>query len=118
MILRMIVSDSLRDEGYDIIEAANAEEALTIFDAAIDIDLLVTDVRMPGVMDGMGLAHHSKAIAPWRPVIVCSAHMGEDLADPIDAFLRKPYPSHELIDVVERLIGPACLNRQQTSSAS
>jgi CheY-like chemotaxis protein len=63
IILRMFIADSLRDEGYQVLEAGRAEEALTILDAGIEVDL-VTDVRMPGAMDGMGLALHSKQMAP------------------------------------------------------
>lgn len=118
IILRMFIADSLRDEGYGVLEAGRAEEALTILDAGIEVDLLVTDVRMPGAMDGMGLALHSKQMAPGRPVIVSSGHLAPDDAERVDAFLRKPYPTTVLLDLVETLIGPPCQKQKNLPIAS
>lgn len=108
IVLRMFIADGLRDEGYEVFEAGNADEALTILGAGIKIDLLLTDVRMPGTMDGIGLALHSKREAPLRPVIISSGHIAPDDANRADAFLRKPYSTTDLLGHVEALIGPPC----------
>lgn len=118
IILRMFIAESLRDEGYQVLEAGRADEALTILDAGIEVDLLVTDVRMPGAMDGMGLARNSKQTAPGRPVIVSSGHLEPDDADRVDAFLRKPYLTAVLLDLVETLIGPPCQKEKDLPIAS
>ncbi|MDE1916560.1 MAG: response regulator [Sphingomonadales bacterium] len=118
IILRMFLADELRDQGYQVLEAGSGDEALDILGAHIDPDLLITDVRMPGAVDGIGLTLHSKNASPWRPVIVSSAHLAPDTAGRADAFLRKPYPSTTLIDLVERLIGPPCRKQRDLPTAS
>jgi CheY-like chemotaxis protein len=55
VILRAVVARQLRDEGYSVIETSNAEEVLLVLPAGIPVDLLLTDVRMPGTLDGFAL---------------------------------------------------------------
>jgi response regulator RpfG family c-di-GMP phosphodiesterase len=54
-LISIIASDALRDAGYKVIEAANADEALAILLSQTPVDLLISDVRMPGSLDGLGL---------------------------------------------------------------
>ena len=57
MMLRMRAVDIVEDAGFIPIEAVNADEALAILESRSDIDLLFTDIQMPGSMDGLKLAH-------------------------------------------------------------
>src|SRR3546814_13882305 len=95
-----MLADSLRDIGYHILEAADGDEALDILTSGQILDLVVTDVRMPGGVDGMELTRRSKSHAPGRPVIVCSAHLFRSESYPADEFLAKPYYRSE-----ERRVG-------------
>lgn len=104
-LIRFMLADSLRDFGYQVIEAASGDEGYDILMSGQTIDLVITDVHMPGELDGMELTRRSKRLAPGRPVIVCSAHLGASDADPADAFLAKPYMMAALSKVIERLIG-------------
>lgn len=52
ILIRMTLVDSLIDEGYRVYQAANADEAAAILKSREPIDLVITDVRMPGSMDG------------------------------------------------------------------
>ena len=56
-LVRVIGSDALEDAGYDVLEAASADEALRLLDANDDVRLLFTDIRMPGKLDGLQLAN-------------------------------------------------------------
>ena len=116
-LIRFMLADSLRDIGYQVLEAANGEEALDVLISGQLVDLMVTDVRMPGSIDGMALMRRSKSLAPGRPVIVCSAHLFEPEADAADAFLPKPYSLAALADVIARLIGDPWQTSSQSKTA-
>ncbi|WP_256839757.1 response regulator [Sphingopyxis sp. KK2] len=116
-LIRFMLADSLREVGYRILEAANGVEALDILRSGQTVDLMVTDVRMPGEVDGLELMRRSKSLAPSRPVIICSAHLFEQDVHPADAFLAKPYSIAALADIIARLIGDPWTNDSQTRSA-
>ncbi len=117
ILIRFILADSLRDIGYQVLEAADGDEGLHILNSGQVVDLLVTDVRMPGDIDGMELTRRSKSLAPGRPVIVCSAHLYKSEALPADEFLAKPYSIAALAETIERLIGDPWQKSSQVHSA-
>ncbi|MGR4890679.1 MULTISPECIES: response regulator [unclassified Sphingopyxis] len=116
-LIRFMLADSLRDIGYEVLEAADGEEGFDILSSGQLVDLLVTDVRMPGGIDGMELTRRSKSLAPGRPVIVCSAHLFRSESHPADEFLAKPYTVAELANAIARLIGDPWQKSSQTHSA-
>jgi CheY-like chemotaxis protein len=72
-LVRMLGVDVLEEAGYRVIEAANADVALKVLEADPDaIAILVTDVHMPGSMDGEGLARIVDQRWPWIRVIITS----------------------------------------------
>lgn len=105
ILIRFILADSLRDIGYQVLEAGNGDEGLDILGSGQVVDLIVTDVRMPGDVDGMELTRRSKLLVPGRPVIVCSAHLLKSESFPADEFLSKPYSIAALADAIARFIG-------------
>lgn len=116
-LIRFMLADSLRDIGYHILEAADGDEALDILTSGQIVDLVVTDVRMPGGVDGMELTRRSKSLAPGRPVIVCSAHLFRSESYPADEFLAKPYTVAALAEMIARLIGEPWQTSSQTHIA-
>lgn len=94
ILVRFTVADYLRDVGYSVIEAANAGEAIEVFASVEAVDVVFTDVQMPGVMDGLRLARWVQRHHPRTEVLVTSGK-GDDVvssglvAD--DAFFSKPY---------------------------
>jgi DNA-binding NtrC family response regulator len=105
----LIVSEELRDEGYEVIEAFNADEALAVLESEVRVDLIISDVRMPGSMDGMGLLAIVRETIPNLPVIITSGHMDPALALAVGAarFLAKPYPTKLLFDAVQEELAKA-----------
>ena len=103
--VRMFLGQRLRDAGYDVIEAHDADEALVSVQA-ITPDLIISDVRMPGSMDGMGFLKVVKAIHPDLPVIIASAHFDPDIAIAEGAaeFISKPYSLELVLASVENLL--------------
>ncbi len=101
VLIRAMLADALRQEDFDVVEAANADEALAVLGVLPGPDVLVTDVRMPGPVDGLGLAAYVRLHRPDLKVIITSGHAGPDHAAGLaDAFLSKPY---ELGAIVARI---------------
>ena len=71
-----------------------------------DIQVLFTDVHMPGEMDGLALAHHARLHWPWIKVLVASgkARPGATELHPGSLFLEKPYTFQHVVDRVSALV--------------
>ena len=100
-LVRMMVIELFEDEGFEVLEAANADEALAIFGRRQDVALLFTDVEMPGSLDGYALARWAKVNRPAvKTMIVSGRAMPRDGDVPDGAtFVGKPY-NH--VDVMRR----------------
>ena len=68
-LIRCMLSDELRDVGYQVIEACDASEALSVL-KTVQPDLIISDVRMPGPLDGLGLLALVRETMPTLPVII------------------------------------------------
>ena len=91
-LIRILVADHLRDAGFTVIEAFNADEAIAILTAGVAIDLVFTDVRMPGAVDGIALLEFVKRTRPDVPVLITSGHLepARAYAGGATLFLPKP----------------------------
>jgi CheY-like chemotaxis protein len=92
-LIRMNAAGMIEDAGFDAVEAANADEAIVILEARVDIRVVFTDIQMPGSMDGLKLA---AAIRDrWPPIkIVATSGLVDVRADDLPeggVFLPKPY---------------------------
>lgn len=99
-LIRMAIADSLEENGFTVIEAADANQALEQLERHPSITIVFTDVNMPGSIDGIRLA---KAVRDrWPPVriYVTSGHRRVDESElPNEAvFIPKPYNPDSLID--------------------
>ena len=97
-IVRLIAVEVLTDEGFTVMPAANAAEALSILETHADsVHVLFSDIHMPGQMTGLDLAHHVKRNWPWVGLLLASGHAKPAPAEmpPGARFLNKPYnPQH------------------------
>jgi DNA-binding NtrC family response regulator len=102
LLIRLLVGDELRNAGYDVIEAANADEALTVLRSLVRVDLIISDVRMPGSLDGLGLLAIVRETLPTLPVIITSGHLESRLAiaDGAARFLAKPFAMDAVVSAV------------------
>lgn len=89
---------ALEDAGYEVVEAGNAADALACLEQRPDIGALFTDIRMPGSLDGVGLANVVHQRRPDIAILVTSgAEDGADRSLPATAnFVRKPYTGAQL----------------------
>ena len=72
VFIRFDVADMLRDGGFEVIEACDAENALEALQSGAQIDLVFSDIQMPGAMSGLDLAQHVLAYHAGLPVILTS----------------------------------------------
>ena len=108
-LVRIVATDAIADSGIMAWEASDATEALRLLDQRPHIGLIVTDVNMPGEMDGLALAEKVSDSRPDVAVIVTSgqAHVGPDALPEHGTFLPKPYRTERLVDLVHRTLdGP------------
>jgi CheY-like chemotaxis protein len=107
-VIRLVTGDALRDEGFEVIEAWNGDEGALMLDGPDHIDVLFTDVRMPGSLDGLDLAKLARRRFPTLPVLVVSGY-AENLAsrlaelNPPATFMGKPYDLTAVARALRRL---------------
>lgn len=101
-LIRILVAEELRDADYEVVEASSADEALELLGSSHSVDLVISDVRMPGTIDGLGLLEAVKAQSPDLPFIVTSGHVEASLAigRGADQFLAKPFSMHVVLSAV------------------
>lgn len=109
MLLRMRAVDMVEDAGYTPVEAADADEAVAILESRSDIALVLTDVQMPGSMDGLKLAHAVRERWPPIKIILVSGQLKLENSDiPADSrFFGKPLAAKEMIAELRSMIGHA-----------
>lgn len=100
VLVRMLICDFLRDCGFRVIEAANADEATRVLSTGDPVDVVFTDIHMPGTLDGFGLAKWIRAERPGVKVILTSglARTVEAAGDLCDhgPVMAKPYDLQEV----------------------
>lgn len=103
--VRMDAVEILRAAGFDILEAANADEAIQILERHSDIRLVFTDIDMPGSMNGLKLSAAVRDRWPPVRIIATSGHFKIKDGDlPADArFIPKPYQPAQIINAVHEL---------------
>jgi CheY-like chemotaxis protein len=118
VLIRLSIAEPLRDEGYTVLEASNASEAIDLVSTGHPLDLAITDVRMPGAVDGVALSYALKEIHPALPIILISGDMSPDRDHRGDGFLRKPFQLSELTKLITKLMDPEWLTKRQARDAS
>lgn len=103
-LIRMLLVDTLLDEGYDVVEAGNVLEAVAALGLR-RIDAVITDIDMPGGLSGLDLAQMISSTHMNIPVIIASGGhrlLSEEL--PGDAvFVPKPYRIEKLAAMVGKM---------------
>ncbi|RYG58222.1 MAG: response regulator [Alphaproteobacteria bacterium] len=91
-ILRFDISEHLSAHGYEVLEAENSEEGFSILESQQSIAFLVTDIDMPGILDGLMLAKFAAERWPHVRIVVISGRRQAEVSDLPDGavFLSKP----------------------------
>jgi CheY-like chemotaxis protein len=105
VLIRLLMADELRSQGIHVLEASNAEEALTILESALPVQVLFTDIRMPGRLDGIGLTRLARERFPYIKLMLTSSHQPEGYTrESADVFIFKPYDLSAVVRHVEALL--------------
>ena len=104
-LVRMYAVDVLEDAGLTVVEAATADEALGILEERTDIAILFTDVKMPGSLDGFGLARVVHERWPKIMILITSGHFRPDENRVVapGSFIPKPYPPAKVVATIRDL---------------
>ena len=107
-LIRLGLASAIEEAGYDVAEAANASEAIRVLERD-RVELVLTDVDMPGGMDGIRLAHYVRDRWPPVQLIVISGKVGVKPGElpPGARFVGKPYQEPQLLGLVQAMIGGA-----------
>lgn len=105
-LVRMVGADIIAEAGFKVLEAASADEALAILEGA-DVELVFSDVDMPGSMDGIALAHLVHGRWPnIRMILTSGKHVVTGAQLPDDGhFLQKPYNHRRLVAEIRSQLG-------------
>lgn len=106
-LIRHDLMDFFEDRGFRVLEAGNADEAVEILSTNAIIQIVLTDVQMPGSMDGIRLAHYVRDRYPPTILIVASGAAKPEAADLPDRamFVAKPFDPRAVLRDIERMSG-------------
>jgi CheY-like chemotaxis protein len=105
LLIRMNAVEMIEQAGFEVVEAANADEAITILERRLDITVVFTDIQMPGSMDGLKLA--AAVRHRWPPIRIVATsgqvRIGPDDVPEGGRFLPKPYSPAEITKLLREL---------------
>ena len=104
LLLRLDLANQLHSAGFEVIEAQSADEALKLLATKIDVDLILTDIRMPGQIDGLGLVSFVQRQDRRIKIVILSAYVDADSESPGDASFAKPVRIGSLLAKVRQLL--------------
>ncbi|QPC91780.1 response regulator [Mesorhizobium sp. INR15] len=105
--LLFAIADELREAGYNVLEASNADQAIALLEARQDISLLFTDIDMPGSMDGLRLSAAVRDRWPPVKIIITSGKRqpAQEAMPSGGVFLPKPYAPAAVAATIQGLLG-------------
>lgn len=104
-LIRMEAVRTVEEQGYLALSACNAEEAVAGLAAHAEIDVLFTDINMPGLMDGLELAKSTRRDRPAMEIVIASGNLPPLANLPLRSrYLQKPYRQQEVISALFALI--------------
>ncbi len=105
VLIRVMVAEQIRDAGLAVIEAGNADEAWAVLQSGAAVDLVFSDIRMPGSMDGLALAARVQALDPALPIILASGNAAPDVTKRHPVLVTKPYKVDEVVALMLDTLG-------------
>ncbi len=108
VLIRIVLAEELREAGFSVVEAANAEEALAWLSAGGGVDAIFSDIRMPGSLNGLDLSRLVRERYPGLPIILTSGDFagtyGAHAVDGPSSFIPKPYRTEQVISLINKIL--------------
>ena len=105
-LIRLTLTEALGDEGFEVLEAETGDAALPMLTPGSGIGLLLTDIQLPGSLNGRALVDRVRRTMPNLPVIYMTGRpdpQGAAPASPLDVFIAKPYTLADICAAAKRL---------------
>jgi two-component system, response regulator PdtaR len=105
LLLRISAAEMVDDAGFEVVEAGNADEAIAILEIRLDIEIVFTDIQMPGSMDGLKLARFVRDRWPPVKLVATSGLLTVSEGDLPEGvlFIGKPYTTSGIAEVLRSL---------------
>jgi DNA-binding response OmpR family regulator len=108
VLIRELLAEVLRDAGLEVVEARDADDAIRLLAGHIRVDILLTDVQMPGKLDGVDLALKLRQADANMPVMIVSAYTHRVMdrikqLSPAPLLASKPYDLRKIVERVQEL---------------
>jgi DNA-binding NtrC family response regulator len=103
-LIRQYTANAFEDSGFEVSEARNAEEALRILEQNPDVDVLFTDINMPGKLNGLDLAYEVARRWPHVNRVVTSGRVDRGPLDDDITYVEKPYEPEKVAENIRRLL--------------
>jgi CheY-like chemotaxis protein len=113
VLISNLVADVLSASGFLVHEVSTADEALEYIDSGAAIDVLFTDINLPGGMNGAELAARARKIRPEMPIVYASGRYKLSEIAPLvprSLFMAKPYDPNDVCAILTRLTGARSLS--------
>ena len=104
VLVRLMIAEELRSAGFQVIETADADEALAVLANITDVSVIFSDIRMPGSMYGLELAKKVRADFPKIRIVLASGNLAAVASVDHDGFFLKPYGADEIINLIKTLL--------------
>ena len=108
VMISNLVADRLVESGFRVREVTNANEALRYMRSGASIDVLFTDISLPGGMNGAELAERAREMRPEMPIVYVSGRYKLSEISPLvprSLFVAKPYDPNDICALLTRLTG-------------
>jgi DNA-binding response OmpR family regulator len=112
-LLRGLIAQFLRAEGFEVVEAADGSQGVSLFESMRPFEVVLLDLNLP-LVPGVEVCRRIKNEQPSQPVIICSAailesHIAKLREMKVDQFLSKPYHPLDLLDRIDAEMAPGRL---------
>lgn len=108
VMISNLVADRLSESGFRVHEVVTADEALRFIKSGANVDVLFTDINLPGGMNGAELAERVRELRPEMPIVYVSGRYKISEISPLvprSLFVAKPYDPNEICALLTRLTG-------------
>ncbi|HEY0204378.1 MAG TPA: response regulator [Acetobacteraceae bacterium] len=118
--IRTVMAEVLADAGYTVVEAKSGDAAALLLDGLSSFDMLVTDINMPGFLDGIGLAARFRKRHAIRPILFVTGRPDAlrqvAMRPSRERALVKPYGLLSLVSTVQTMLAAATLEAENAGA--